>query len=169
MTGTYGSLIVRFAGRIQTPLLQMYALYVLLHGHYSPGGGFQAGAALAASFLVLRIAEGVEAGNRGLTTRRATYVAVIGLFVYSLTGLLPLIFGGAFLDYSLLEHLPWPMPHGAATRAWGTLTIEIGVTMTVMGVLVMLYDDLVSRPFAVAGDPAADDLDPADVAAGKDL
>jgi multicomponent Na+:H+ antiporter subunit B len=47
--GGYDSLVVRFAARVQAPLLQLYGIYVLLHGHYSPGGGFQAGAALAAS------------------------------------------------------------------------------------------------------------------------
>lgn len=147
MTGVYDSLVVRFAARVQAPLLQLYALYVLFHGHYSPGGGFQAGAALAGSYLMPRLAEGVEAGQLGVTTRRATVLAVLGVLVYGGTGLLSLLLGGqAFLDYSGLAHLPWPMPHGAAVRALGTLTVEIGVTMTVMGVMITLYDDLVSPP-----------------------
>lgn len=147
MTGGYDSLIIRFAARVQAPLLQLYALYVLAHGHYSPGGGFQAGATLAASFLLPRIAEGVDAGQRGLTTRGATLLAVGGVAVYGLTGLVSLLCGGsAFLDYSGLAYLPWPMPPGAAVRAIGTLSVETGVAMTVMGVLIMLYDDLISKP-----------------------
>ncbi len=147
MTGVYDSLIVRFAARVQAPLLQLYALYVLFHGHYSPGGGFQAGAALAGSYLMPRVAEGAVAGNRGLTTRGATVLAVCGVLVYGLTGLLSLLLGGtAFLDYSGLANLPWPMPHGPAVRAIGSLTVEIGVAMTVMGVMITLYDDLVARP-----------------------
>ena len=145
MRRTYDSLVVRFAGRLQAPLLQLYALYVLLHGHYSPGGGFQAGAAMAGSYLILRITEGYEDGMRGFTTRRATWLAYAGVALYGLTGLLPmLLVGKPFLDYSGLDALPWPMPGGAATRAIGTVTIEVGVTMAVMGIMVTLFDDLLS-------------------------
>jgi multicomponent Na+:H+ antiporter subunit B len=144
VTGGYDSLVVRFAGRVQAPLLQLYALYVLVHGHYSPGGGFQAGAAFAASYLLPRIAEGVEAGNRGLTSRRATTLAIAGVALFALTGLVSLLAGGtAFLDYTGLQHLPG-MPEGAAARAWGTLTIEAGITMAVMGTMITLYDDLIA-------------------------
>jgi multicomponent Na+:H+ antiporter subunit B len=144
VTGGYDSLIVRFAARVQAPLLQLYGLYVLFHGHYSPGGGFQAGAALAASYLLPRIAEGVETGNRGLTTRAATTLSIAGVALFGLTGLVSLLVGGtAFLDYSGLQNLPG-MPEGAAARAWGTLTIEAGVTMAVMGVMITLYDDLIA-------------------------
>jgi hypothetical protein len=74
-------------------------------------------------------------------------LSVVGVVVFAGTGLLSLLLGGrSFLDYSALAHLPWPMPDGAATRAIGTLTIEIGVAMTVMGVMITLYDDLVARP-----------------------
>jgi multicomponent Na+:H+ antiporter subunit B len=143
--GLHGSPIVRFAARVQAPLLQLYALYVLAHGHYGPGGGFQAGAALAASYLLPRIAEGVEEGSRGLSTRAAMLLAVGGVLVYGAVGLLSLLLGGAaFLDYSGLARLPWPMPDGAAARAVGTLTVEVGVAMAVMGVMITLYDDLVA-------------------------
>lgn len=146
MTGPYESLIVRFAARVQAPLLQLYALYIVFHGHYSPGGGFQAGAALAASFLIPRIVEGSSAARRGMTTRRATSFAIAGVAIFLTLGILPLLYGESFLDYSALELLPWPMPHGAATRAIGTLGIEIGVTLAVMGVMITLYDDLVAEP-----------------------
>ena len=137
--------ILRIVGKFLIPFILLFALYVQFHGEYGPGGGFQAGAALAARDLLPRIAEGNVAGNRGLSTRGATMLAVGGVLVYALVGLLSLLLGGsAFLDYSGLAHLPWPMPHGAATRAIGTLTVEVGVTMTVMGVMIALDDDLVA-------------------------
>ncbi len=147
MIRPHDSVVVRFAGRVQAPLLQLYALYVLFHGHYSPGGGFQAGATLAGSFLLFRITEGYPAGLRGLTTRRATTLAVIGVAIYLSFGLLGLLLppGQAFLDYASLAGLPWPMPQGAAVRALGTLGIECGVTLTVMGTMTTLFDDLVSK------------------------
>ena len=143
------SVVVSLASRVQAPLLQLYALYVLIHGHYSPGGGFQAGATLAGSFLIFRITEGYPAGYKGLSTRGATYLALIGVGIYLAIGILGLLVspGTAFLDYSAVAGLPG-MPHslhGAAARAIGTLGIEIGVTLAVMGVMITLFDDLVAR------------------------
>lgn len=150
MRGPYDSIVIRFAGRVQAPLLQLYALYVLFHGHYSPGGGFQAGAALAGSYLIPRLVLGQATGVQGLTTRRATWLATIGVAIYLGIGILSMVLPGglAFLDYNGLEGLPWPMPDGPGTRAIGTVGIEVGVTMAVMGVMIILYDDLVAPPRA---------------------
>ena len=38
------SVIVHVVTRVMVPLIQIFALYVIFHGHYSPGGGFQGGA-----------------------------------------------------------------------------------------------------------------------------
>ena len=37
------NLIVKTIVRLFTPFIQIYGLYVIAHGHYSPGGGFQGG------------------------------------------------------------------------------------------------------------------------------
>ena len=39
------SLIIQTSVRIMVPFIQLYGLYVIVHGHYSPGGGFQGGGA----------------------------------------------------------------------------------------------------------------------------
>ena len=49
------SLIIRQASRIMVPFMQIFALYVIAHGHYSPGGGFQGGVILGASVILLCI------------------------------------------------------------------------------------------------------------------
>ena len=146
MTGTYDSPIIRFISRMLPPALQVFALYVLIHGHYSPGGAFQAGAILAASFLLPRVVEGVEKGQRGMTTRRATWVALTGTIIFAGTGAVTLLMGGAgFMDYAGLHSLPFDMPPGGYTRAIGSLFIEFGVAMAVMGVMIILYDDVLAK------------------------
>jgi multicomponent Na+:H+ antiporter subunit B len=47
--------------------MQLFAFYVLLHGHYSPGGGFQAGILLGASMILPRLALGRPSGPASLT------------------------------------------------------------------------------------------------------
>jgi multicomponent Na+:H+ antiporter subunit B len=41
MIQPYDSLIVRTVCKILIPFAQVFALYVLVHGHESPGGGSQ--------------------------------------------------------------------------------------------------------------------------------
>ena len=47
--------ILEMACRMLFPPTHLFGLYVLTHGHYSPGGGFQAGVILGASFILLAI------------------------------------------------------------------------------------------------------------------
>ena len=35
------NLIIRVSARMMVPFIQLFGLYVIVHGHYSPGGGFQ--------------------------------------------------------------------------------------------------------------------------------
>ena len=43
--------IILLVSRMVSPFIMLFALYVIFHGHYSPGGGFQGGTLLAAALL----------------------------------------------------------------------------------------------------------------------
>ena len=49
------SVIVKTVCRILVPFIQMFGLYVIMHGHSSPGGGFQGGVILGSSFILLSL------------------------------------------------------------------------------------------------------------------
>ena len=57
MIDAYDSVVVRTACKLLAPFVQVFALYVLFHGHESPGGGFQGGAILGASVILLRFTQ----------------------------------------------------------------------------------------------------------------
>lgn len=44
------------------PLVQMYGLYVVFHGHLSPGGGFSGGVILALSMIIFILVFGIRDG-----------------------------------------------------------------------------------------------------------
>ncbi|MDO9229670.1 MAG: MnhB domain-containing protein, partial [Syntrophales bacterium] len=54
------NLIILMVSRVVSPFIMLFALYVIFHGHYSPGGGFQGGTIMAASLLLMRLAAGRE-------------------------------------------------------------------------------------------------------------
>ncbi|MDZ7806473.1 MAG: MnhB domain-containing protein [Gracilimonas sp.] len=132
--------IILLGTRFLSPYIMVFGFYVIFHGHYSPGGGFQGGTLLAVSLLLVRIASGTKIANLQFKDYLATPLAAIGVIIYFGTGLLALIMGGYFLDY---EQLPIPGLEGAELRYWGILIIELGIGLTVMTVLVLIYDNMV--------------------------
>lgn len=132
--------IILLGSRLLSPYIMVFGWYVIFHGHYSPGGGFQGGALLAASILLIRISDGRLLSRLQLKEVVNTPIAVIGVIIYFATGLTAMIAGGYFLDYG---ELPIPGMEPAWLRYTGILIIEIGIGLTVMAILVMIYDNMV--------------------------
>ena len=53
-------LIPRVVGRVLIPFILLFGLYVQFHGEYGPGGGFQAGAIVAAAIILFALLEGEQ-------------------------------------------------------------------------------------------------------------
>jgi len=134
---SFGSPVLDATIRILTPFLLLFAAYVAIHGHTSPGGGFQAGAILGAGLILIRLVRGHDAGW-GLSRRAALNLACSGALVYAFVGLLSLAFGHAAFDYSAL---PLPVV-GGTRRALGSLAVELAVLVTVTGVMVLIFESL---------------------------
>ena len=137
MRAPFGSPLLDAASRLLVPFIALFSIYVLVHGHDSPGGGFQAGTMFAAAVILIRMVRG-EASPWGIDQLRALKLACYGVTLYAGIGLLTLLCGGNYLDYGVL---PLPL-QSANVRAMGTLGIEIGVTMGVTGVLLLIFDAL---------------------------
>ncbi len=132
----YENVIIKTVCRIILPFLQLYAIYVLMHGHYSPGGGFQGGVMMGAGFILLVIAYGLEEARRRISLKALTIYACLGLFIYSGTGAFALLMGANYLDYGAL---PLPVDHVPKIRALGILSIEIGVFFGVMAIMMSIF------------------------------
>jgi len=137
MRTPFGSSILDAACRLPVPFIILFAVYVIIHGHDSPGGGFQGGAILAATLMLIRMVRG-EDDAWGLDRTRALVLACVGVSVYAGIGLLTIVFAGNYLDYGVL---PLPL-EPAKIRFMGTFGIEIGVALAVTGVLVLIFDAL---------------------------
>jgi multicomponent Na+:H+ antiporter subunit B len=129
--------IVKAVARLLVPFIVVYALYVVMHGHHSPGGGFQGGVILAASFVLLGISHGLEKTRRRMSEKVAGVISSIGVFIYGGIGVLCLILGGNYLDYGKLSKLLLVTP--AEARSLGILGVEIGVALAVMAVMCVIF------------------------------
>lgn len=138
----YQDVIAQTIVRIMIPFVQLYALYVLAHGHYSPGGGFQGGVILAASLALIFLVYGYEDALGRLSLGTASRLCSIGVLIYAGIGFICLLLGGNFLDYSRLA----PLLHVTAPRArsLGILGIETGVELAVMAAMYSIIMDIVN-------------------------
>lgn len=92
------SLILSTGCRFLFPFILLLGTYIFVHGHLTPGGGFQGGAIVASAFLLMYL------GCRGrrVNEREAKTAESLGGLIFVITGLLGLVFGG----YFLLNFLP---------------------------------------------------------------
>lgn len=140
MKSNFGSVVLDAAARLIVPFILLFALYVLFHGHDSPGGGFQGGTILAAGVILLKLVRGDEPGWK-VSLSSAVFLGCLGLAVYAGIGLAAAVFGGAYLDYGAL---PLPFPE-AKVRALATLAVETGIAVAVMGVMLLIFDVLTAE------------------------
>lgn len=142
MTGRIDNIVIQTVCRLLIPPIQLYALYVIAHGHYSPGGGFQGGCILGASFILMVMAYDINQAKKKMSEKLNTILSSVGVLIYAGIGTLCLIWGANFLDYGILSRVLPAAPVKA--RALGTLGIEIGVGITVMAVMVSIFLNIAS-------------------------
>ena len=151
MNQPYESTILRFIGKnFLVPLMIVFAVYVLIHGESSPGGGFQAGAIFASAIILVRLIGGntQTKGLKSLPMPLLIVVASNGLGIYVVTGILAQLFGANYLDYAAIP-LQWFNEFAGenrTNRAMGMWIIELGVFLGVASVLVIIFDLLSKDP-----------------------
>jgi len=137
------NLIIRMSVRRLLPFIQLFGLYVIVHGHYSPGGGFQGGVILGASFILLAVGFDLPTSLKAFPEGRNGLLCNFGTLVYIGTGAVCALVGGLFLDYSALHALIPIDP--VEWRSLGIFIVEAGVGFTVSSVMISLFWDLSSR------------------------
>lgn len=135
-------LIIRTNCRLLIPIIQIFALYVIAHGHLSPGGGFQGGVIFGASFILLSLAHDLKTVQKKLPEGRILTLAGTGILIYAGFGFATIVLGNNFLDYSILSKIMLGTPIEA--RSHSMLGVEIGVAFTVAAIMFSIYSNLVS-------------------------
>jgi multicomponent Na+:H+ antiporter subunit B len=134
--------IIKTICRILIPFIQLFALYVVAHGDFSPGGGFQGGVIFGASIILLAISFNLRTAITRVQEKALGILAVIGVLFYAGIGVWCMLLGGNFFDYSKLAAvLPVDPVH---VRALGMLGVEIGVGIAVMAVMAIIYVNIAS-------------------------
>jgi multicomponent Na+:H+ antiporter subunit B len=125
--------------KLLVPLILLYALYVQFHGDFGAGGGFQAGVILATGFILYVMVFGHDAARRVVPSHWLPRLAALGILLFGGVGLVGMLAGKPFLDYSALAHDPVQGQH------LGVLLVELGVGITVFSIVLLIFYALGGR------------------------
>jgi len=127
------NLILRVLSKFLIPLIFLFALYVQFHGDFGPGGGFQAGVIFSAGIILYALVFGTDNARQVIPPKVLRALASLGVLIYACTGVASLLRGGEYLNYSVLG------ANQIAGQHLGILVIELGVGMTVMSVMLIIF------------------------------
>ncbi len=137
------SFIVKRTLGIMTPFIALFGLYVITHGHLTPGGGFQGGVILAAISIIFSIVYGSAFDYRRYSPQTKTALETGGALTFLALGI-----AGIFMEGAFLHNL------GFLTAETGTLIsagsipyINIGVGFKVGAGLAIIFYSMIQKTF----------------------
>ena len=95
------TLIVKTITSLIAGLILLFGIYIVVHGHLTPGGGFAGGVIIAGCFVLLFLAYGSEETTNQMKKWRASLGESLGIFIFWLLAMLG-IFGGTYFFLNLL-------------------------------------------------------------------
>lgn len=167
------SRIVSYIARAAWPFCLVYGLYIVLHGHLTPGGGFQGGAVMATGAALMMVSGAWGAAGREGHFRRAEGLESLGLIGFIAVAFGGLLFGAAFFQNwlantgtSFFGLAVAPGPNGGVMRTAGTLPLmNLAVGIEVFGGISVILCALQRTFHHADGDEDGDDIP--DVADGE--
>jgi len=131
--------VLQIVTKLLIPFVLMFGLYVQFHGDYGPGGGFQAGVIFASGFILHGLIFGLQRTRAVMPPSVLRVMMSFGVLLYCGTGIVTMLLGANLLDYDVLAHDPL---HG---QHWGVFAVELGVGITVTGVMISLFYNFASK------------------------
>jgi multicomponent Na+:H+ antiporter subunit B len=121
------SLAIRVAGLALVAPTVLVGIYVVAHGHQTPGGGFQGGVILATALLLTYLSADYMTMRRVGPTELIETAEGAGAVGFVLIGLAGLVFGSAFFQNVLGKGTPGRLD-SAGLIPLGNLAVGLAVT-----------------------------------------
>ena len=136
--------VVAHSLNIIFPLTMVYMFYIILHGHLSPGGGFQGGVLIVGVILMLYFANGYEATASSLSFNLLHGAEGVASVVYVALAMLGIAVGAQFCENVLYTRGNIGDLYSSGTIFWMNLTVGIKV-ITGIGSITLLMLGIVNQ------------------------
>lgn len=121
------SLIFQTASKYLLPLLLLFSVFILLRGHYLPGGGFVGGLMAAIAFILHSFAFGMKE-TRSIVRLNPRYLMPIGLALSIMAAVSPWL-----VNLPVMTGLWYDEPLKLIGMVGSALVFDIGVYLVVIG------------------------------------
>jgi len=129
------TVVIQTIARILVPFLQLFGLYIIVHGPVSPGGGFQGGVIVGASMILLALSYDLSSAETRVSHKVRIAMDSTGALLFAGMGLLGLLAGGVFLEYGVI---PLPMAP-AEVRGLMILLVGVAIGIHIMALAASLF------------------------------
>lgn len=116
------------------PFALVYMFYIILHGHLSPGGGFQGGVLMVATVVMLYLGYGYETTTKALSLGFMHKTEGFASLMYVLIAMLGVIIAGNFCQNVFFEVGNIGDLISSGTIFWMNMAVGVKV-LTGVGVL----------------------------------
>jgi len=130
------SIIVKTVTRLTVGLILLFGIYIVLHGHISPGGGFAGGVIIALSFVHLMLAFGKDVASHKLSKNIASNLEAVGALMFLLIAVAG-FFGGSFFINILEKGTPFKL-FSAGTMLLNNVAISLKVGVGLFAIFLAL-------------------------------
>lgn len=137
------SFIVKRTFGMLTPFIFLFSIYIITHGHLSPGGGFQGGVILGAISIIFSIVYGSEFDYKRYSPTTKTLLETSGALLFIGLGLMGILVGGNFLmNLNILS-----AEVGSLLSAGSIPFINIGIGFKIGAGLAIIFYSMIQKTF----------------------
>ncbi|MCL0037242.1 sodium:proton antiporter [Dehalococcoidia bacterium] len=129
------TVVIQTIARVLVPFLQLFGLYIIVHGPVSPGGGFQGGVIVGTSIILLALSYDLSSAEDRASHKVRIIMDSTGALLFAGMGLLCLLAGGVFLEYGVI---PLPMVP-AKIRGLMILLVGVAIGIHIMALAASLF------------------------------
>ena len=132
-------LVLEVVNRLLLPFIQLFGMYILFHGHLSPGGGFSGGAVIGASLILYSLTFRFAKVKHRMDHDTSVFFEAAGALIYVGIG-----FVGLFFGYNYLTNRG-VFPLGVPGQLWSSgmiLVITLALGAKVSGTILSLFQEL---------------------------
>ncbi len=128
------TIILRTASDYLLPVLLIFSIFILLRGHYLPGGGFVGGLIASIAFVLHSFANGLSK-TKALLRIHPGFLMPVGLGLAFLSAIAPILGFGLPLMTGIWMHEPISVLGTIGSALFfdlGVYLVVVGVTLTII-------------------------------------
>ena len=135
------TLIVKTITRLTVGLILLYGIYIVLHGHLTPGGGFAGGVIIALAFIHLMLAFGKETAFKKLSQVAASVLESLGALMFLSVASLGFLGGYFFFNFFLDKGKPFDLfSAGIIPLCNIAISLKVGAGLFAIFAVLILFE-----------------------------